>query len=142
MIIRIFIMFFLGIVCGNGVSSQHLIGVEKEEVKKLMDEQRKDLFIDESSKNTVYNTLKYVDRMNRQTLLLVFSEEDICQYSKWMCDYSMMNKVIAELNSEYEQSATDTWRYRKKGKSYIISLTTGDWFFTITTRKEEDIKDR
>ena len=135
------IVLWFSLFCSSMVSSQHLIGEDKGEVKKLMDEQRKDLFIDESSKNTVYNTLKYVDRMNRQTLLLVFSEQDICQYSKWMCDYSMMNKVIAELNSQYEQSATDTWRYREKGKAYIVTLTTGDWFFTITTRKEKDIKD-
>ena len=107
-----------------------------------MTEHRKELFIDESSKNTVFNTLKYVDRMKRQTLLLVFSEDDICQYSKWMCDYTMMNKVIADMNGEHEQSATNTWHYKEKGIPYIITLTTGDWFFTITTRKEEDIKDR
>ena len=106
-----------------------------------MAEHRKELFIDKSSRNTVYKTLKYVDRMSRQTLLFVFSENDTCLYSKWMCDYSMMNKVIADLNREYKQSPTNTWYYKEKGKSYIITLTTGDWFFTITTRKEEDIKD-
>lgn len=136
------IVLWFSLVCSTMVSSQHLIGEKKAEVKKLMSEHNKELFIDESSKNTVFNTLKYVDRMNRQTLLLVFSEGDTCLYSKWMCDYSMMNKVMADLNSQYEQSATNSWHYKEKGKPYIITLTTGDWFFTITTRKEEDKKDR
>ena len=124
------------------VPAQHFIGLDKTEVKKLMAEQRKELFIDESSVNTVFNTLKYIDRFQNQTLLYVFSEDDICEYSKWMCDYSMMNKVIADLNREFRQSATNIWHYMENGIPYIITLTTGDWFFTITTRKEEKVKDR
>jgi hypothetical protein len=139
---RTFISIFIMLTGSLTVPAQHFIGLDKTEVKKLMAEHRKELFIDESSVNTVFNTLKYIDRFQNQTLLFVFTEDDICAYSKWMCDYSMMNKVIAELNSEYRQSATNTWHYREKDKPYIITLTTGDWFFTITTRKEEKVKDR
>lgn len=140
--LKFYITLFLYLFGAATVSSQHVIGEHKSEVKKLMAEHRKELSIDQSSRNTVFNTLKYIDRMNRQTLLFVFSENDTCLYSKWMCDYSMMNKVIADLNSEYKQSPTNTWHYREEGKPYIITLTTGDWFFTITTRREKDIKDR
>jgi hypothetical protein len=133
------------IIClflGNTAFSQHFIGEHKAEVKKLMSVHRKELFIDKSSVNRVYNTLKYVDRWQNQTLLFVFSEDDICLYTKWMCDYSMMNKVVSELNEKYQQSAENTWHYKQRKKPYIITLSTGEWFFTITTRKEEKSKER
>jgi hypothetical protein len=136
--IRFYTVAFICLVINTSVSSQHFIGEHKSDVKKLMGEHRKELFIDESSVNTVFNTLKYVDRMSRQTLLFVFSEEDICLYHKWMCDFSMMNKVKSNLNSDYKQSAENTWHYEHEKQNYIITLTTGDWFFTVTTRKDEN----
>ena len=136
---RIFLtVCIICLFCGNKVSSQHFIGEHKSDVKKLMRELRKELFIDESSVNTVFNTLKYVDRMSRQTLLFVFSEDDICLYHKWMCDFSMINKVKSDLTSEYKQSAENLWHYKHKKQDYTITLTTGDWFFTVTTRKDEN----
>jgi len=80
------------------VSGQHFIGKHKTEVKELMGKKMKQLFEDDHSVNTVYNIVKYIDRMGDQTLLFVFSEQDTCLYSKWMCDYSMLNSVIANLN--------------------------------------------
>jgi hypothetical protein len=59
-----------------------------------------------------------------------------------MCDYSMLNAVIADLNNKYSQSAEDTWRYFHDQKPYIITLTAGDWYFTITIKVEQKkIKD-
>ena len=118
-------------------SGQHFIGRHKLEVKELMSREMKQLFEDDHSVNTVYNTVKYVDRGGDQTLLFVFSEQDTCLYSKWMCDYSMLNTVLADLNSKYSQSAEDTWSYVYEKKPYIVTLTAGDWYFTITTRKEQ-----
>ena len=134
---KTYIWIVLCLFSGNVVSAQHFIGEHKSQVRKLMTEQRKELFIDESSRNTVYNTLKYIDRMGNQTLLFVFSEQDTCLYTKWMYDYFMLNKVISELNESYAQSDEDTWHYVSGKQSYIITLTTDDWFFTITTRQQE-----
>jgi hypothetical protein len=119
------------------VSGQHFIGRHKTEVRELMGREMKQLYEDDHSVNTVYNTLKYIDRPGDQTLLFVFSEKDTCLYSQWMCDYSMLNAVIADLNSKYPQSAEDTWRYVHDKVPYIITLTAGDWYFTITTKKEQ-----
>jgi hypothetical protein len=118
------------------VSGQHFIGRHKNEVRELMKKERKELHEDDLSVNRVYNTLKYIDRMGDQTLLFVFSEQDTCLYSKWMCDYSMLNAVMDNLNSRYTPSAEDTWTYVHEGVPYVITLTAGDWYFTITTRKE------
>lgn len=119
------------------VSGPHFIGKHKTEVRELMKQERKELYVDDLSVNKVYNTLKYIDRTGDQTLLFVFSEQDTCLYSKWMCDYSMLNAVLADLNSHYSQSAEDTWTYVYEGVPYIITLTAGDWYFTITTRKKQ-----
>ena len=119
---------------------KHFIGKHKTQVKEEMKEQRKELFEDDNSVNRVYNTLKYIDRLGNQTMLFVFSEQDTCLYSKWMCDYSMLNAVIANLNSQYQQSAEDTWSYMLDEQAYLITLTAGDWYFTITTKK--NLKDR
>jgi hypothetical protein len=118
------------------VKGQHFIGMHKSRVKELMEQHRKELYEDETSVNRIFNTVKYIDRLGDQTLLFVFSEQDTCLYSKWMCDYSMLNSVIAGLNIQYLQSAEDTWSYTHDEQPYKITLTTGDWYFTITTRKE------
>jgi hypothetical protein len=111
--------------------------MHKDQVRDTMREDRKDLFEDNNSRNTVYNMVKYIDNLGNQTLYYFFSEQDTCLYSKWICDYSMLNRVVSGLNEQYEQSAEDSWQYTDKGQSFRITLTTGEWFFTITTRPEK-----
>ena len=131
------ILYILCLVLPLQVSGQHFVGRHKSEVRELMDREMKQLYEDGLSVNRVYNTVKYIDRQGDQTLLFVFSEKDTCLYSKWMCDYSMLNAVIADLNGKYVQSAEDTWSYVHGGVPYVIALTAGDWYFTITTRKQQ-----
>jgi hypothetical protein len=118
------------------VGGQHYIGKHKSEVRDLMKEYEKQLYEDKSSRNTLFNMIKYIDKMGNQTLIYVFSEGDTCIYHKRMYDYSMLHKVVSGLNESYEQSAEDSWSYKHEGEDYRISLTAGDWFFTITTKPE------
>ena len=131
----LYILYFACLVFPVKVSGQHFVGRHKTEVRDLMEKEKKHLYEDDHSVNRVYNTVKYIDRLGDQTLLFVFSEQDTCLYSKWMCDYSMLNVVIADLNGNYAQSAEDTWSYVHDGMPYVITLTAGDWYFTITTKK-------
>jgi hypothetical protein len=133
----LYILVIFCLIVPARVSGQHFIGRHKTEVRDLMEKEMKQLFEDDHSVNRVYNTLKYIDRLGDQTLLFVFSERDTCLYSKWMCDYTMLNSVMAKLNSKYTQSADDTWSYIHGKEPYIITLTTGEWFFTITTKKQQ-----
>jgi hypothetical protein len=113
---------------------QHYIGKHKSEVREMMKKNERDLHEDKSTRNSLYNMVKYIDNNGNQTLIYVFSDQDTCSYSKWMCDYSMLNKVVSGLNKDYEQSAEDSWNYIHEGQDYKITLKTGDWFFTITTK--------
>lgn len=117
---------------------QHYIGKSKPEVKQMMKENNKEVYEDNTSRNTLFNMVKYVDRLGTQTLIYFFNQGDTCLYSKWMCDYSMLNKVIADLNSSHKQSAEDSWYYSVDGREYKITLATGEWFFTITTRPKKE----
>ena len=116
---------------------QHYVGRHKSEVRRLMKENINELYEDNTSRNPVYNMVKYIDNLGNQTLIYFFSDQDTCLYSKWMCDYSMLNKVVSGLNEKYRQSAEDSWNYVQDGREYRISLTTGEWYFTISTRPKE-----
>ena len=113
---------------------QHYVGKHKTEVLRLMKENINELYEDNTSKNPVYNMVKYIDNLGSQTLIYFFSDQDTCLYSKWMCDYFMLNKVVSGLNEKYRQSADDTWHYTQDDREYRVSLTTGEWYFTISTR--------
>ena len=113
---------------------QHYVGKHKSEVRRLMKENVNGLYEDNTSRNPVYNMVKYIDNLGNQTLIYFFSDQDTCLYSQWMCDYSMLNKVVSELNEQYRQSAEDSWYYVQDGREYRVSLTTGEWYFTISTR--------
>ena len=131
-----FILLTVFLIYPDRAESQHYIGKHKTEVKEEMIKNEKELYEDKSSRNTLYNMIKYIDNNGAQTLIYVFSEQDTCTYSKWMCDYSMLNKVIDGLNQQYEQSGEDSWHYTYEGLPYRVTLTAGDWFFTITTKPE------
>jgi hypothetical protein len=130
------ILIIISLAIPGRVWGQHFIGLHKSDVINTMKESNRQLYIDDASRNPVYNMLKYIDNRGNQTLLYFFSEEDTCLYSKWMCDYSMLNKVVSGLNEKYEANSDDSWHYSHEGKGYRITLTTGDWFFTITTKPE------
>ena len=132
-----YIMVILILAIPGRSWGQHYIGKHKSEVRKMMRENMKELYEDDSSRNPVYNMVKYIDNLGNQTLIYFFSEQDTCQYSKWMCDYTMLNKVVSGLNDKYAQSAEDSWHYTHEGRKYRITLTAGEWFFTVSTKPEE-----
>jgi len=101
----------------------------------MMKEERKEFIEDTSSKNTVYNLLKYVDRMDTQTLLFLFDENDICYLSKLMCDYSLLNKITKQLNEAYTRESDSLWHIKEKDKVISITMKKEDWFFTVQTKE-------
>ncbi len=137
----VFILIMVCLAYPGQAAGQHFIGKHKSEVRTMMRENMKGLYEDNSSRNPVYNMVKYIDNLSSQTLIYFFSEQDTCLYSKWMCDYFMLNKVVSGLNEKYRQSAEDSWHYTEDGLNYRITLSTGDWFFTITTKPEKQEED-
>ena len=115
--------------------AQVYIGKNKDRVRQLMKENRKDLFVDESSRNTVYNLLKYVDNNGTQTMLFVFDDKDICQYYQLTCDYALLKKIQKELDEKHTKSEEGLWHFTEEGKKFQVTLKKQEWFFSVLTKE-------
>ncbi len=134
---RKFLVIVALIVITAALQAQHFIGLHKDDVIKLMRETYREFYNDNSFTNKHFNYLKFLDNTGSQTWLFFLSEDDICKYHKRMVDYAYMNEIIAELNSRGMKTGTDEWEYMNMGKSYTVSLTRDEWFFTVVTRVKE-----
>jgi len=116
-------------------NAQQFIGKNKEEVKLIMSSQRKDVHLDESSRNTVYNLLKYVDHNNTKTIYYVFDDHDTCKFYKTMYDYSYLRQVEKELNRKYVRSSSGNWYFLDNNKEYLVTLKKDKWYFSVLVKK-------
>lgn len=121
---------------GLRLQAQQYIGLHKDVIKEMMKSGNKEMYLDKSTVNNTYNYLKYVDALDEQTLLYFLDNEDKCKLIRHMCDYSMLDEKVEELNESYTKTADDTWQYKEGGEIYEITLEEGEWYFTITTRKK------
>jgi hypothetical protein len=138
MLIRTFISIMALTTCLPLSSAQHFIGEKKDEVRRLMSEHVKGLFEDTSSSNPAINMIKYTDRLQNQTMIFVFDDEDNCRYSKHMCDYGLLNRMKDKLDKEYRRLNDSTWTYENEGSDFNITLKIDEWYFVIDTRKAEE----
>ncbi len=101
-----------------------------------MSTERKDVYIDQSSRNTVYNLLKYIDRLNTQTVLFVFDEKDTCIFYKTIYDYVYLKQVEKKLNREYTRTGSGSWYFYSGNDKYLVTLKKEKWFFSVLVNKE------
>jgi hypothetical protein len=121
-------------------NGQEFIGKHKEEVKHIMSTERKDVHIDQSSKNTVYNLLKYTDGLNTQTILFVFNEKDTCIFYKTIYDYMYLRQVEKELNRKYTREGSGSWYFYSDNNKFIITLKKEKWYFSVLVNKEDKLQ--
>ena len=131
--IVIVVLLTVSVIVCNG---QEFIGKHKNEVKQLMSNERKDVHLDQSSRNTVYNLLKYVDILNTQTILFVFNDKDTCIFYKTVYDYSYLKKVEKELNQKYIRTGSGTWYYVSGNNKYLVTLKKEKWYFSVLVNKD------
>jgi hypothetical protein len=115
--------------------SQHLIGLNKDQITDEM--KKTDYVLDNSSVNTTYKYLKYIDKFNDQTMLVFLSESDVCTSTKLMSDYSNLEIVKSLLNKNYKSAGKDKWKYSIAGVEYTVVLKREEWYFTVFTSKNE-----
>jgi len=115
--------------------AQTYIGKHKNEVKQLMKDHRKNFSLDESSINTVYNLLKFVDYNDTQTFLFVFNENDTCEYYKLICDYSFLPEIQKELDEKYTLSEEGLWYFNDENKKFEVILKKDEWYFSVLTKE-------
>lgn len=121
-------MLFLPLLTTQ-VYSQHLIGLSRDSIIGKM--QETNFVIDNTSKNTTFNYLKYVDRIEDKTFLVFFSKEDVCTSTKLMCDYSSLKKTLADFNKNYKKVKSTEWSYKMNGTIYKVILKKEEWFYSV-----------
>jgi len=135
---RFAVITFLLTVSVFVCNGQEFIGKHKEEVKQIMRAERKDVHIDQSSRNTVYNLLKYVDGLNTQTILFVFNDNDTCIFYKTIYDYLYLRQVERELNQKYTKASSGRWYFYSGNNTYIVTLKKEKWYFSVLVNKEDN----
>ncbi len=133
---KVFIVL-LSMVFVSPLLSQHLIGLNREEVIKEVKTNNRNFIIDNSSVNHTYKYLKYIDKNSEQTFLVFLSKNDICTSTKLMSDYSNLDILNKDLNRKYKKDGQDKWTYNLRGTAYVVKLKREEWFFTIFTSKKE-----
>ncbi len=123
------------LICFNS-AAQNYIGMQKDELIKLMNETKPTFKLDKNAINRSYNYIKFVDKTTEQTILFFLSEKNYCTYVRWISDYSNLNDIISELNKKYKKKDEKTWYYSDSGQDYVVTLEENEWFFTVSIRKK------
>ena len=122
---------------GVNTYTQNYIGMSKDEIVKVMNENNPGFDLDEGAVNNTYKYLKYLDKNNEETWLFFLSNENICTHMKLMSDYSNLEIRKNELDKEHKPAGENKWIFINKGTVYIVELKKEEWFFTITTKKKD-----
>jgi hypothetical protein len=129
------VMFFLQMLPLTGIAQQ-VIGLPKQEVMRVIQEEYKNFGLDNTSRNTTFNYLKYIDKINEQTLLCMLSDKDICTSVKLICDYMNLEEKIDELNQRGTRLNDTTWTYLYNKQKFVVKLKKEEWFFSLLTKPE------
>jgi hypothetical protein len=129
------IVFFLLITGLVEIKGQNFIGMAKSAIPEMVKTRYPQFKLDKGVVNHSYNYLKFVDKVSEQTLLFFLSEKDICTYVRWMSDYSNLSDMTAMLNKNYHKNGANSWTYTDKGEDYTVTLVEGEWYFTVSFRK-------
>jgi len=134
---KVFSGIFLVLIFCLSLRAQHVIGLHKDQLVKEMGKLYPDFVQDNSSVNTTYKYLKYIDRTNEQTLLVFLTDDDICKSTKLISDYMNLLEVKGNLDKNYKPSGKDKWTYTLSGVTYLVTLKREKWFFSVFTSKKE-----
>jgi hypothetical protein len=129
------IVFFLLVLGLGETKGQNFIGMPKNAIPPLVKTRYPEFKLDKGTVNHAYNYLKFVDKVSEQTLLFFLSDKDVCTYVRWISDYSNLSDMIAMLNKNYHKNGANSWTYTDKGDDYSVTLVEGEWYFTVSFRK-------
>lgn len=116
--------------------SQNLVGYNADDIREYMKSNRSDMNI-EKVNNKSFRYLKYSDKYDTQTMLFFLNADSICQNIRIVCNSSIRDAKITELDSSFSKSGKNRWTDSRSGKSYYIRLDDDEWSFTITIEPEK-----
>jgi len=111
--------------------AQSVIGMTKEEVRAMVQEDHKEFRPDRLVVNQSFNYLKYVNGLRTRTWIFYFTDRDLCKSAKLICDYGEYDEVLEDLNSTYEMVGESQWSYGMNSDTILLTLTRQEWYFTV-----------
>lgn len=125
------------LLAGTLLQGQSMIDLTKEEVRVMVKDKHMEFRRDKSVVNQRFNYLKYVNGLRTRTWIIYFTEEDICRSTKLVCDYGEFDKVLEELNENYEKAGESEWSYELNGDSIYLTLARQEWYFTVREARKK-----
>lgn len=135
-VIKVYLLFFL-LLTGISSYGQNLIGYYEKAIRTFMKENSKDMNFQSFTNNNTFKYLKYSDNNETRTLLFFLTADSVCKSIRLVCDLSLLNEKLKELNAIYKKNDENTWTEIKDGKIYIIELKDDQWSFNITIKPKE-----
>jgi hypothetical protein len=129
--IRIAVVFSFLIISCSFSFGQNLIGYKNIEIRKFMEKNCKDMNYDKV-RNTLFSYLKYSDNYDRQTILFFLTPDSVCKSIRVICESTMKNEKIKELDTNYKRISNDSWVDVHGGKKYLIKFKDDKWSCSIT----------
>lgn len=120
-------------ITGN---SQNLIGYKADDIRNYMSGSRSDMNM-EKVKNKLFTYLKYSNKYDTQTMLFFLNPDSICQNIRIICNNSIRDIKIGELDSSFLKSGKNRWIDSRSGKNYYIRIDDNEWSFSITIEPEK-----
>jgi len=120
-------------ITGN---SQNLIGYNADDIRNYMSGSRSDMNM-EKVKNKLFRYLKYSNKYDTQTMLFFLNPDSICQNIRIICNNSIRDIKIGELDSSFLKSGKKWWIDSRSGKNYYIRIDDNEWSFSITIEPEK-----
>ena len=113
------------------------IGMNKDDVAKVMAEKYPQFAQSTDFKNSTFKYLKFMDRTGDETLLVFLSDDDICTLTKLMTGYDNEETRIGELNKNYKKAGSDKWEFSENEKSYVVEMRKEEWYITIVVKPKK-----
>ena len=120
----------------NNLSGQHLISLDKQQVKDKVRAEMKGFYPDNSVVNPSFNYLKFIHTAGTKTLIVFFDEEDISTNLRIVYDYSEYHLIKTGYNAKYKPAGKSTWEYSMNNEDFIITLEEKEYYFVVYIKKK------
>ena len=124
---------FLIYITGN---SQNLIGFKTDYISKYMTCNMREMTMEKVNNNS-FRYLKYTDKNDTQTMLFFLNPDSVCNNIRIVCNNSIRDAKIKELDSSFSKSGNSSWIDRRSGKNHNIRLVDDEWSFSINIEPEK-----
>ena len=130
------LLTFILFIALNILSGQHLIGLDKQQVKDKVRAEMKGFYLDNSAVNPSFNYLKFVHTAGTKTLIVFFDETELSTNLRLVYDYSEYHLIKAGYNAKYTPAGKSIWEYSVNDENYIITLEEKEYYFVVYIKKK------